>query len=206
MSLCIEIGANQGNDTQRYSEVYDQVYAFEPVKELVSNLWKKFKDKNNVIIFPFAVDLTNGIKSFNISNAYDWGCSSLFEFSDNLKEDWIPNSDDWRGDFVHHYSYMVPTINLYDFCNLYNIEKIDYLHIDAQGNDLTILKSLKDKLSIIEEGQLECSCRMDLYKQTSNRVEHVIEFLTQNGFAISNAKTQGEGNEINLSFRKIYNK
>lgn len=205
MSLCIEIGANQGTDTQKYSEVYDQVYAFEPVKELVSNLWEKFKGKNNVIIFPFAVDSTNGFKSFNVSTAYDWGCSSLFEFSDNLKEDWIPDSDDWRGDFVHHYSYMVPTINLYDFCNLYNIEKINYLHIDAQGNDLTILKSLKDKLNIVEEGQLECSCRMDLYKQTSNRVEHAIEFLTQNGFAILNAQTQGEGNEINLSFKKIYN-
>ena len=203
MTTCIEIGANWGTDTEIYAQKYDKVYAFEPIKELTNNLWEKFKDYNNVIIIPFAIDLTNGFKDFNVSNAYDWGCSSLFEFSDNLKEDWAPDSEFYRGDFVHHYSYKVPTITLYDFVTLYNINQIDFLHIDAQGNDLNVLKSLKDKLNIVQSGVMECNCKMDLYKNTSNRLEDSIEFLTSNNFAITKGNIQSEGNEINLEFKQI---
>ena len=203
MRVCIEVGANQGTDTEVYAQQYDIIYAFEPVKELTANLWEKFKDYSNVIIIPFAVDSTNGFKNFNVSTEYDWGCSSLFEFSDNLKEDWVPNSDFWRGDFIHNYSYQVPTITLYDFVTLYNIDQIDFLHIDAQGNDLNVLKSLKDKLNIVKSGTMECSCRMDLYKNTSNRVEDAIQFLNDNNFAITKSLIQGEDNEINLTFNQI---
>ena len=203
MTTCIKIGANQGTETKIYAEKYDRVFAFEPVKKLANKLWEDFKDYPNVIVIPFAIDLVNDFQNFNVSNAYDWGCSSLFEFSDNLKEDWIPDSDDYRGDFVHHYSYQVPTITLYDFVTLYNIDQIDYLHIDAQGNDLNVLKSLKDKISIIQSGVMECSCKMDLYKNTSNRLEDSIEFLTHNNFVITKGNIQGEGNEINLEFNKL---
>jgi FkbM family methyltransferase len=204
MTICVEIGSNQGTDTEVYANQYDMVYAFEPVKELTANLWDKFKDYNNVIIIPFAVDTTNDFKNFNVSTEYDWGCSSLYDFSDNLKEDWDPLKLIYREYFVHSHSYLVPTITLYDFVTLYNINQIDFLHIDAQGNDLNVLRSLKDKLNIVKSGTMECSCRMDLYKNTPNRVEDAIQFLNDNNFAITKSLIQGEGNEINLTFNQIY--
>ena len=203
MTTCIEIGANGGSETEVYAQKYDKVYAFEPVKELTANLWEKFRDYDNVIIIPFAIDLTNEFKNFNISTEFDWGCSSLFDFTDNLKENWNPHSEFYRADFFHHYSYKVPTITLYDFVTLYNINQIDFLHIDAQGNDLNVLKSLKDKLNIVQSGVMECSCKMDLYKNTSNRLEDSIEFLTSNNFAITKGNIQGEGNEMNLEFKQV---
>ena len=98
----------------------------------------------------FAVDIKNSFQTFNIAGQWDWGCSSLYEFSDDIESKW-PN----RPDFKKTHSYTVPTITLYDFCNLYGIDKIDFLHIDAQGSDYNVLLSLKDKISIVKEGTIE---------------------------------------------------
>jgi hypothetical protein len=98
---------------------------------------------------------------------------------------------------------MVPTITLYDFCNIYKIEQIDYLHIDAQGNDFNVLKSLGDKLSIVVEGNIEAANNVDLYKGIDNKAEDIRQYLIDNGFEI----VQEEANdylsaEINIHFKR----
>jgi len=205
MRICIEVGANQGTDTDRFVTEYDKVFAFEPIQELCNKLWEKYRFNPNVHIFPFAIDLENGFKNFNISTGYDWGSSSLFEFDyENLRGGkwYAPDPNFYRGDMETHHSYVVPTITLYDFVTLYNIDKIDYLHIDAQGNDINVLKSLKDKINIVQAGILEVGCGLDIYKNTQNRVEDAIPFLNENGFQIVDSFVQTEGHEINLFFER----
>jgi FkbM family methyltransferase len=201
MTTCIEVGANQGTDTDRFIEQYDRVFSFEPIQELCNQLWEKYRFNSKVMIFPFAVDIVNAFKNFNISTGYDWGSSSLFEFDyDNLRGGkWYePDPNFYRGDMETHHSYLVPTITLYDFVTMYNINKIDYLHIDAQGNDINVLKSLGNKLNIVQAGILEVGCGLDIYKNTDNRIETAITFLNSNGFRITDSFIQTEGHEINL--------
>jgi hypothetical protein len=40
MTTCIEVGANQGTDTDRFIEQYDRVFSFEPIQELCNNFGK----------------------------------------------------------------------------------------------------------------------------------------------------------------------
>ncbi|NDA03128.1 MAG: recombinase RecA [Burkholderiaceae bacterium] len=61
-----------------------------------------------------------------------------------------------------------------------NIEQIDYLHIDAQGNDFNVLKSLGDKISIVVEGNIEAADKVDLYKGIDNRADDIRNYLIDN--------------------------
>lgn len=206
MTTCIEVGANQGTDTEVFLKKYDRVFAFEPIHQLCNALWEKYRFNNKINILPFAIDLENSFKKFNISTGYDWGSSSLYDF--NLKDirsgKWMPpGSDfDYRADLDADHSYIVPTITLYDFITMYNINKIDYLHIDAQGNDINVLRSLKNKINLVQAGVLEVGCGLDIYKNTDNRIETAITFLNSNGFKIIDSFVQTEGHEINLFFEK----
>lgn len=200
MKIKIEVGANKGTETKELASDGSIVYAFEPTYELlIEYLWPLSYENKNIRILPFAVDSENAFKQFNVAGHWDWGCSSLYEFSDNLDEEW-PG----RVDFSKTHSYNVPTITLYDFCELYKIEIIDFLHIDAQGNDFNVLKSLKDKISIVKEGVIEASKNVELYKNTNNKVDSIKEYLKLNGFEIIDETINDAVEaEVNIYFKKI---
>jgi FkbM family methyltransferase len=200
MKIKIEVGANRGTETKELASDDSIVYAFEPTYELLAEyLWPLSYKNKNIRILPFAVDCENSFKKFNVAGHWDWGCSSLYEFSDNLNETW-PG----RVDFSNTHSYIVPTITLYDFCELYKIDTIDFLHIDAQGNDFNVLKSLKDKISIVKEGVIEASKKVELYKNTNNKVDNIKEYLKLNGFEIINETINDAVEaEVNIYFKKI---
>lgn len=203
MKTVIECGANRGTDTDKLLEMFPgqdtTVYAIEPTYELVStHLYPKFKDDPRVKICQWAVDIENTFKTFNVASvmkgAADWGCSSLHEFTDNIHELW-PD----RPDFQVTHKYTVPTMTLWDFCNLYRITSIDYLWIDTQGNDYNVLQSLKEKISIVKEGRCEVANLVELYKNTGNTRNNVEEFLVNNGFEI---ETIGSSYEADIKFKR----
>ena len=115
-----------------------------------------------------------------MEGAADWGCSSLYEFSDNISELW-PG----RPDFAKTHEYYVPTITLYDFCKLFKIENIDFLWIDTQGNDFNVLLSLGDKINCVKQGKCEVADKVELYKNTNNLKESVKLWLESKGFDVS---------------------
>lgn len=181
MKTIIECGANRGIDTQRLLDTWADsvVYAIEPTHELlVEHLYPMFKNNPRVRVLPFAIDVENTFKAFNIAGHHDWGCSSLYEFA--------PQDQRWidREDFYFTHSYYVPTITLYDLCNLYNIQVIDYLWIDTQGNDFNTLLSLKDKIKDVMAGRCEVAYNTELYKGTNNKVELVVNWLKEHGFEV----------------------
>jgi len=187
MKTIIECGANNGSSTYELLEMFNReaiVYTIEPTYELVSgHLYPKFRDNQNVRICQWAIDIENGFKTFNVASkmegAADWGCSSLHEFSDNIHEKW-PN----RPDFEVTHSYVVPTMTLYDFCELYKIKEIDYLWIDTQGNDFNVLLSLGNKIDIVKEGRCEVAENVELYKNTNNKRTDVENWLKSKNFNV----------------------
>lgn len=194
----IEVGSNVGTDTNKFVADDAMLYCFEPAMELAFNLWQRYKHNNNVVVLPFAVDNETTTKVFNINGAINWGCSSLNKFAPDIHTKW-PN----RPDFVFTDAYIVPTITLYDFVSIYNIKEIDYLWIDAQGHDFNVLKSLKDKLSIVKEGRCEAAYNIELYEGVDNHYTHIVTYLEANGFTTEISPDQsGIGAECDVIFKR----
>jgi FkbM family methyltransferase len=174
--IYIEVGANQGTDTEKFINEDSIVFAFEPSMELAYNLWNKFKYKN-VVIIPFAVDLENTIKKFNIAGSSNWGCSSLNNFNKNIHSEWKN-----RPDFIFTDAYNVVTIRLDDFIKKYEIKEIEYLHIDAQGSDFNVIKSLGEYINIVKSGKCEASHSVNLYENVDNYYKNIVNYLEFYGF------------------------
>ncbi len=200
MNIIFDVGANDGRGTEVFlQDPNNIVYAFEPTWELLHNfMWPLARKYNNLRVIPFAVDVDNSFKTFNIAGQSDWGCSSLHEFSEGIHEQW-PN----RPDFKVTHQYIVPTIRMDTFCGIYNIDKINYLEIDTQGNDLNVLKSFGDKIDIVQQGVLEASAVVKLYQGVDNDIDNIRSFLTLNNFdIISEIPNDYLGAEINMQFKK----
>ena len=187
----IEIGANLGQDTEYYINIENsRVWAIEPLPFLIDKLKEKYKDRTNISFHQTAISDFNGEAKFGISNpndgAKDWGCSSLLEFADNISEVWV------RGD-LHFIEYTkVPVIRMDTFIEQNHIDTIDFLHCDAQGNDIVVLKSFGEKLNILKSGKCEASNKIPLYKGVDNSLFAVMDFLESNGFKID--KIMGDDN------------
>ena len=178
MKTIVEVGANQGTDTRRWlKDGNNIVYSFEPTPELILHLKEKFKDNDRFNLIPVAVDIENSWKWFNIAGNRDWGCSSLHEFNPNIEELWTD-----RSDFKVTDRCKVMTMRLDTFIENYKIEKIDYLWIDAQGNDFLALQSLGKYISIVNEGKCESAFTVNLYNNTDNNVDTIRPWLEERGF------------------------
>ncbi len=181
MKCVIEVGANSGQNTLELQINHPGcvVYAFEPTRELLTDhLWPKYGSNEMIKIIPFAIDTENSFRTFNVAGSWDWGCSSLNEFNENIHNEWLG-----RPDFSTTHRYSVPTITLFDFCSLYDITEIEYLWIDAQGHDFACLKSLGEKISIVKKGKCEASLNVKLYKSVENEAGQIKEWLENLGFS-----------------------
>jgi FkbM family methyltransferase len=173
----IEVGANKGQDTAKWvNDPTTSVYAFEPHPKYYKKLSKIFKGKENFFLFNNAVDIEEESKIFNLEPK---GCSSLYNFNANIDDLWADRGIEWK--FYDNIS--VKTIRLDTVIDLYKIAEVDYLWIDAQGNDFRVLQSLGNKISIVKEGRCETALNLSLYEGPDNSTKSVVTWLTQQGFA-----------------------
>ena len=178
MKTIVEVGANKGTDTQRFlADESARVFAFEPTPELCLELKNKFRNNERYFPVPMAVDLTDGWTWFNIAGQGDWGCSSIFDFTPNIHEIW-----EGRPDFKATDRCRVMTIRLDTFMRLYGVDWIDYLWIDAQGNDFRVLQSLGGMIGCVQAGQVETAYEVNLYSGVDNSTESVVKYLEIMGF------------------------
>lgn len=193
----IEVGAFNGDDTLIYSQIQDsKVWCFEPVPELYEYLKYRFEKNNNVFVINKAISDFDGKAKFNIANKPDsFASSSLYK----LSQFGIENTPIR---FVEEIE--VDVIRMDTFIKEYNIDKIDYFHCDAQGNDFKVLKSFGNKLSIIEQGQVEVDYKGSIY-DSDNSIEKVIDYLKDNNFRITNINQQRKL-DTDIKFVKKQNK
>ena len=128
----IDIGANKGQTIERFKKIFSEakIYAFEPTKNLAEKLDKIYMEDENVKIFNKAVGDKNGKNNFfNYSNNE---LNSLYEIKDL--------------NFKSYVKTKCEVISLDKFCLDNNIEKIDILKIDTQGNEKKILEGAKKSL------------------------------------------------------------
>ena len=206
MKLLIEVGAYDGSDSLNYHSRDYKVYTFEPKRDLYEYLYNKTKNLQNYTVIQKAICLTNGTTQFNICKY--GGASSILPFrsDEELNKTWSEARQD-----VHYSgeSYEVKTIRLDTFIEENNLqnETIDFIHIDAQGVDLDVLRSLGKYISNVKAGVVETvkDVKKSIYiGQDENTYDKVETFLKENGFNISNVV----GNDItcceyNVFFSKL---
>jgi FkbM family methyltransferase len=204
--IIFDVGANDGKTFLRHALDGHRVYAFEPTPKLISDIkqWLHPKIFPNYKLIEKAVSIENGSAVFNIAGHYDWGCSSLLEFADNLE--FSPWAGTWLGYTSNQNKVTerieVETIRLDTFIEQNeNIPYISYLHIDTQGHDLAVMKSLGKYIQIVQSGCVEVpmSKNAQLYKNHHTK-EEMIAFLTENGFEIK--QIQQQTNEENIYFER----
>lgn len=178
MKVIFDVGANNGDSTLHMAKG-NIIYAFEPTPEMCEEIKIKTSGINDYHLIQKAVSNFNGKAKFNIAGHNDWGCSSLYEFTNKLAPEWA-----WRTDFHFTKQIEVDVIRLDNFCAENHITKIDYFHCDTQGSDLKVLEGLGEYISIVQEGVIEVAANADvaLYKGTENTLLQAVEFLTNNGF------------------------
>ena len=197
--LCLfDVGANDGStfgDMPRLLP-WCSVYAFEPTPELVLRIRERFGGHKNFHLIPSAVGEVPGTAKFNVAGQGDWGSSSLLEFSSGLEQTW-PG----RTDFKVTTQIEVKVIRLDTFIQEQGIKEIDFLHIDTQGTDLSVLRSLGEEIRCVSAGAIEVPQRGEvmLYKGQHTR-EQALDFLSKNKFKVW--KIVSQQNEENLFFRR----
>lgn len=203
--VVIEVGACDGTDSFRYYNSNYKVFSFEPRKDFFENLKEKTKSLIDFTIINKAVSLTDGLIDFNICKK--GGASSILQFKtdDELIKYWGPNRTD-----IHYsgISYKVESIRLDTFIEQNNLQDtfIDFLHVDAQGADLDVLKSLGKYKKNVLRGVIESaySSEKTIYINQNNTLDVVFDWLKQNDFVIEKIESNDFTNcECNIYFKKL---
>ncbi len=125
-----DVGANVGEWAIGASQAFKtkNIYAFEPIPSTYNLLIKNIVNYN---IHPKKIALSNvnGEIEFKFSEEKSYLSSSISKSDDNNFSRTICTVQ--RGD---------------DFCNELNIESIDFLKIDTEGNDFKVLKGFETKI------------------------------------------------------------
>lgn len=205
--IIFDIGANEGNDGLAFSLLFRDciIYAFEPNENLIKiiKLNKKKLEKkvgfklNNYRLYNKAISKTNSKINFNISE--NIGAHSLFNFSKNLHK--VKR---------HQEGYKVvkktkvKVIKLSSFLKNKKFNRIKYLHCDAQGSDLNVLKSLEKNLEYLNFGIVEVSAekKRNLYVKSQNNLLDLKKFLKKKKFIVTKIDSNDiYGNELNVNFK-----
>lgn len=188
-TICIDVGSHNGADAIKlYSIFSTKVYGFEPHPRFFALTTKNCSQFSQIEILPFAVsDKDEKFVILNESRG-DMSHSILpFKSEDKLNKYW-PNCGD-----VHPsgHSFRVPMTRLDTFLksrhHTPDTLNIAYLHVDAQGVDLEVLKSLGEFLPCIKTGVVEAATTSDTasYEGQQGTLAVLKKFLEENGFKIN---------------------
>jgi len=203
MKAVIEVGTNIGQDTPSLLRKYDDsmIISFEPIPDLYE-LNKNKITHERVEFVNAAIGLNSGSAKFNITSTAGKfkhrGSSSLYSFADDLQQKWP------REDFNMVETIDVQVYSMEDVIENYRIDHIPYMHCDAQGGDLDVLKSYGKYINILDGGVIEVSDKISLYKGNVNGAEEARQWLEAHGFHVyKTAHNDPLKAELNMWFERV---
>jgi len=136
--IILEAGAYDGNDTIDFISKFPNctIYAFEPIYSIYKKLNKNVQSYKNIITFNLALDDVSKYKDMYVSSGYSTQSSSLMKPLEHLNK--FP---DCKFDTKE----IVQTITINDFIQEIDVERIDMMWLDLQGNEYKVL-SQADKI------------------------------------------------------------
>ncbi len=135
--IVVEAGAQFGEDTEKMSLLWPKgiLYAFEPSPLTYSSVAELSSRKSNVFSFQLALSSVSGKMPFYLAG----GASSL-----------LTPQDDFNRVYFHvdlDHPVIVESVELDNWLNEQGIDKVDFLWLDMEGNELNALKGAQKHLS-----------------------------------------------------------
>lgn len=130
----IDVGANKGDFIEQIVKNAQEckIFGFEPHPITYKSLFNRFNANDNISLYNVAVGEKPGTL-----NLYDYEYSDGSAHASLYKEVLLNLRNT---DVVHHH---VEVIKLIDLIREQNINKVDLLKIDTEGNELNVLKGLE---------------------------------------------------------------
>lgn len=143
-ALIFDVGANIGTYSSNLASIFSNstIYSFEPNINTFNLLRKNVEKLNNIISINIGLsDVKIESEIYTYLNDLNSEHASLYKevFSDLHKDKSIT-------------SVKIELERLDEFCNNYNIDYIDFLKIDTEGNELDVLKG---GIQMINEGRVK---------------------------------------------------
>lgn len=198
----IDVGSSwNGYNTKEWRNInkYYPIIFIEPDKEAFDKLVINDKD----IKLNLAINTYDGEVEFNF---YQEGTHSilktnLLEVNKFIDGYTSKNAkvEDWKARDIK----IVKCNRLDTLINKYNIKRIPFLKIDTQGFDLNVIKSLGDKINIVD--YLVCEVQItnfELYLNSSKKND-ILKYMNDNNFILYKTEKQTLDQEENLYFKNI---
>jgi len=175
--IIFEAGTSDGYDTCDLANVVKdgKLYAFEPIKALYDVTVGKIRNYTNIEYFNAALSTKDGKEIMHVSyvNGEPYGSSSILEPKEHLI---VWPTVQFNG------TQEVDAINLDNFLLVKQINNIDFMWLDLQGYEPTLLKDSPITLSRTKYIYTEVSTT-ELYKDTILKNEF-IDLLQKNNFEV----------------------
>lgn len=150
MRTYVDVGTHRiTNQLLRKIDCHDFCILIEPIPKRFEEL--KVLESSNIIVLNQVVSNFDGTASFKIANRDS--CSSLQSFTSEAVSDCI--IDKFGHEFQMVSEIDVKVSKLSTLLKQFEINHVDFLHIDAQGEDLNVVKSLDDLIAKVKLIQLE---------------------------------------------------
>ena len=182
IDVLFDVGSHMGTYTDliRRANPGCKSFLFEPQSKIFKKIDQKYSHDENVNVFNLAISDAEQKQNLNL-NKHDL-TASLLDFdpkSNYLKFKALLYQTDINN--MNYETELVQTITLEKFIVDNNLEKIDLLKIDTEGNEFNVLKGLKKKIHIVNNILIEIHHR-ELF--LNYNPEKIHQYLIDNGFKL----------------------
>lgn len=188
--IIFDVGANRGDITSKYSELFSKarIFAFEPYADSFHILDSRFLNNKKIECFQAAIGEVNSRSNLFVNRNVD--TNSL------LRPVKMGLSSDQQVKNVSIVGVHVWTID--EFCRNRQIEEIDILKLDIQGGELSALKGARDLLRNKKVKIIYTEAYFKKQYENQPLFHDISKFLEQYGYSLQDFYNPiyGKGNLV----------
>ncbi len=179
--LIFDVGAFVGDTCEQFKLSFPESYihAFEPFEESFLLLKNRFQKKDKIIVNNKALS-DRSLAKTKMYITQNKGSSSLLQPAKGANGYWEGNP------LLTQKEIKVKTITIDSYCQQQNIESIDILKIDVQGNELKVLQGAKRMLKEKRVKLIFTEISIAPNYKGQSEIDQVIKFLRENKYKIFN--------------------
>ncbi len=210
--ICVDVGSHDGADSLKMHSLYPSakvIYGFEPHPRFYGVTVQNTKLFRKIENLPYAVsDSTEKFITLNESRGDQSHSILPFKHPKDLEKHW-PGC---YALYASGRSFTVRLTRLDDFFDSrgYSPETLVvlHLHVDAQGVDLEVLRSLGKYLHCVKSGVVEAAKTDETssYQGQQGTIATVKSFLQENGFTVDAVKPNDINEEISCEFNIYFSR
>jgi 2-O-methyltransferase len=173
--VIVEAGASDGGDTVNLAQMWPtgKVHAFEPVPAAFDELLQRSAGLPNVHCYPLALSDSVGTREMHLSSGRSNSSSSLHAPKAHLED---------HPEVLFEETIAVTTTTLPEWQRAYQVDRVDFLWLDMQGHELTVLKAATKTLPTVQAVYTEVSLK-ETYEGVPLYGE-VKEWMRGQGFSV----------------------